>query len=477
MSWKLTNLARRAGWAKPGLIILAGWMMASAARAQTNFASALVLSGDYGNTTYDNTGVKPDHAAPPIGGFTPRAPLWYQWTAPASGVVDLDTVGSLDDSSGAPLNTVLAVFTGSSLTGLDQVAANNNLFPISGAFTTAAETAGGRPETISGSGDYASYLGPGVADVATYLQLYYGPSHLRFNAQAGVTYYMAVDTQPSAVFAGSGYGQIVLNWAYKSSGVFRFATEDMDAWTGLPLYQTAQTESDYVYPFVDGDSAEFTYYHYNAPGVLVTVTRTAGSTGRAWVNYATEDGSSLPAVPAVDMPGVAGVDYTPVNGTLVFDDYEMSKTILIPIINSAAAGSGGTWYNVVFGVQLSSPSLDPLEAGDVSPARVDPTFGVAMVKILNETADPYGPDSVTLTLTNTVGTNTVITVTNFLAAFPTNPVINFEKCNYRVPEDVNDPNNPQGYTVVTIYAERSPSSTNLAAVTLTYRVNNSPRHR
>ena len=35
----------------------------------------------------------------------------------------------------------------------------------------------------------------------------------------------------------------------------------------------------------------FTYYNYNAPGVLVTVTRVAGSTGRATVNYQTVDGT------------------------------------------------------------------------------------------------------------------------------------------------------------------------------------------
>ncbi len=34
------------------------------------------------------------------------------------------------------------------------------------------------------------------------------------------------------------------------------------------------------------------------------------------------------------------VDYQPVIGTLVFDDFEMSKTILIPIINSGINGPG-----------------------------------------------------------------------------------------------------------------------------------------
>ncbi len=109
----------------------------------------------------------------------------------------------------------------------------------------------------------------------------------------------------------------MLHWAYKSSGVFRFASEDVDLTTGvptntvvktfydpiayitttnygkghltgIPLYQCAQTESSYQVKYVpEGNSVLFTYYNYNAPGVLVTVTRVAGSTGRATVNYQT----------------------------------------------------------------------------------------------------------------------------------------------------------------------------------------------
>ena len=158
-----------------------------------------------------------------------------------------------------------------------------------------------------------------------------------------------------------------MNWAYKSSGVFRFATEDVDHSTGLPLYQAAETESDYQVNYVPvGNAVLFTYYTYNVPGVLVTVTRVAGSTGRATVNYQTVDGASLPFMPLPPIPtaiatnipyvgAVAGVDYVGVTNTLVFDDYEMSKHILIPIIDAGISGSGGTTNNTVFGVQLSVP--------------------------------------------------------------------------------------------------------------------------
>ena len=61
---------------------------------------------------------------------------------------------------------------------------------------------------------------------------------------------------------------------------------------------------------------------------LVTVTRVAGSSGRMTVNYTTADITNT--IPG-DIPAVAGVDYTPVFGTLVFDDHEMSKKIYVQV--------------------------------------------------------------------------------------------------------------------------------------------------
>jgi uncharacterized delta-60 repeat protein len=458
-SLRLRNLAGNTGLLKLGLMVLIG-LAASVGRAQFTFATPQVLTGDLGSVVNDNSSAVRDGNAPNIAGFAPNAPLWYQWTPVVDGEVELDTIGAIS------LDTVLGVFTGASLTSLNQVAANDDLFPINSSIPLS--TAG---YNITGSGDYAQIAGPGTTLVFSYIQPYYGPSHLRFNATAGTTYYFAVDTKRT-----SSTGLISLQWAYKSSGVFRFATEDIDLWTGLPLYQAAETESSYLVKYVPvGNAVLFTYYQYNVPGVLVTVTRVAGSTGRATVNYQTVDGSSLPVLPFGDVGAVAGIDYTPVSGTLVFDDYEMSKTILIPILNPGANGSGGTTNNTAFGVQLvddpsvPSPTLDPFEFGVVAPPRVDPSFSLALVKILNVNADPYGPDLVPV-----VDTNTVPPTTNYvIALFPTNPIVNFQKCNFRVPEDVNDPANPNGYTTpVTIYVARSQTATNHSAITLHYRINN-----
>jgi uncharacterized delta-60 repeat protein len=469
---------------KLALVVLAG-LMVSAGKAQTNFASAQVLTGGWGFVTNSNVGIHRDTNAPNIAGFAPNAPLWYQWTPSVSGEVELDTVGSMYNST--LLDTVLGVFTGSSLGTLNQVAANDDLYPINKSIPSpAVQPPLSEGWSTTGSGDYAWAAGPGTLPAFTYVQPYYGPSHLRFNATAGTTYYIAVDTKRN-----TSAGMISLQWAYQSSGVFRFATEDEDLWTGLPLYQAAETESDYEVKYVPvGNAVLFTYYTYNVPGVLVTVTRVAGSTGRATVNYQTVDGASLPFMPLPPIPtaiatnipyvgAVAGVDYVGVTNTLVFDDYEMSKNILIPIIDAGYGGSGGTTNNTIFGVQLSSPALD--ESSGVAPPRVDPAFSLALVKILNVNADPYGPDLIQNVTTNEVNGipvldtngNPELNTNYFPAAFPTNPIVNFQKCHFCVPEDVNDTNNPNGYTTpVTIYVERSPWATNTSAITLTYRVNN-----
>lgn len=526
-------------------ILLAG-LVVNSASAQTSFYTPQVLTvaGKWGAVTNDNTGVIPDTGAPNIAGNAPNAPLWYQWTAPADGVVQLDTVGSAvlitnltfagfdtntfqilytTNITTVNIDTVLGVFTGTSVSALNQVAANDDLFPINS--TSSSSLSSVAQQNESANVDYYQYIaqsstgfgggfwGPGSLPLTIFNQPYYGPSGLRFNAKGGQTYYFAADTKRSSTSSSTnGTGSITLNWAYEPSGVFRFASEDMDPVTGFLLYQTAETESQLpAGTAVDANSTTLTYYNYNAQGVLVTVTRVAGSTGRVMVNYATVDGTNLPSgfVPTNDLPAFGEVttnfltftnifggqtnvftnaiavqpDFTPVTGTLVFDDFEMSKTILIPINYKGLRASDQT--NRVFGIQLvddggvTSPTLDPFESTDVSQPRVDPKFNLAMVRILNANADPYGPDTVAQVTSNTVviidpitllpTTNTVFLTNQVVALYPTNVVFNFEKANYRIPADVNDPT-VSPWTQVTIYVKRG--GTNAAAATLNYRVNN-----
>src|SRR5205823_52829 len=176
-------------------------LAANTGQAQTNddFENAEVLTGQWATANSDNSSATAQPGEPSHAGLPAGSSLWWQWTAPFDGEVAVDTLGSGPGTFGPLLDTVLAVYTGTNLTGLTQVAANDDLYPII-------------PFILSGQNSYPLP--------------YFGPSGVRFNAKAGTTYYIAVDGYPTGL--GSDVGPIVLNLALHPSGVFRFATEDFD---------------------------------------------------------------------------------------------------------------------------------------------------------------------------------------------------------------------------------------------------------
>src|SRR5207248_6373361 len=91
-----------------------------AAPANDNFASAQVLSGKFGTLTADNTAATVETGEPNHAGLPPKASVWYQWTATEEGPVEFDTYNS-------SIDTVLAVYTGSTLANLNMVVANDDI--------------------------------------------------------------------------------------------------------------------------------------------------------------------------------------------------------------------------------------------------------------------------------------------------------------------------------------------------------------
>ena len=465
-----------------------------------DFTNPVVIGGNSGSATVDNTGAVPDTNAPAIAGNPPNAPVWFAWTATNSGEVEFDTLGSYA-TNGTKLDTVLGVYTGTNQATLNLVSANDDLYPM-----TQYNYAGQNIYTFGDTTNYTGSTNPpplsplyGSSAYGVYseiLQPFQGPSGLRFNATAGTTYYIAVDTKfanytyynyynyysylPYDYYLNTGTGPISLNWSFHPSGVFRFATENSDL-TGLTnsdgtpmlLYQCAATEGEDT--TVYGGQVE-------PRGVLVTVTRVAGSSGRVTVDYTTADittnsplmgtngfliNGDLPASSTNQLQLVQnGVsyeylepDYYPASGTLTFDDYEMSKTILIEIY------PGNTLTprpNRDFTVVLSNPQVDPAESGDIPAPRVDKIFGQTLVRILDTEVDPRGP-SASLQVLNGA-TNLVYTT------IPTNAVFNFQSANYWFDRlgGVNGTNNQSTYA---IYVNRT--GTNTAAQTIHYNVNSS----
>jgi len=141
--------------AASGSIVLA--LSLAAAPANNLFTSAAPLSGQTATWTGTNVGATREAGEPAHAGQSGGASVWIAWAATTSRTVTLNTQGSSFD-------TLLAVYTGSSVSSLAQVASNDDS-PAGHTLTSA----------------------------------------LTFNAVAGTTYYFAVDGYRGAT------GSITLN--------------------------------------------------------------------------------------------------------------------------------------------------------------------------------------------------------------------------------------------------------------------------
>ena len=117
---RLTNSGKavtdsRNGIVKPRLDLLA----AQGAPVNDNFAASLPLSGSSGQTTKWNLNAGKEAGEPSHAGSSGGRSIWWHWTAPAAGTLSLNTHGSGFD-------TLLGVYSGTTLTALLAVASNDN---------------------------------------------------------------------------------------------------------------------------------------------------------------------------------------------------------------------------------------------------------------------------------------------------------------------------------------------------------------
>lgn len=94
--------------------------------ANDAFNGAVLIAGASGSRTDldSNRAATKEQAEPRHAGNAGGKSVWYQWTAPSSGVWAFDTAGSAFD-------TLLAVYTGPSLSALTLVASNDDALPLS----------------------------------------------------------------------------------------------------------------------------------------------------------------------------------------------------------------------------------------------------------------------------------------------------------------------------------------------------------
>jgi outer membrane protein assembly factor BamB/subtilisin family serine protease len=89
------------------------------------FAERATLAGANVRVRSGNAGATLDNGEPAHGGATAGASLWWSWTPTVSTEVAFDTAGSTT-SADAPLDTVLAVYTGAAVDALQPVGANDD---------------------------------------------------------------------------------------------------------------------------------------------------------------------------------------------------------------------------------------------------------------------------------------------------------------------------------------------------------------
>src|SRR5438067_3574998 len=118
------------------LAVLAVTQLAAAAPSNDAFSAALPLSGWTTTASGTNVAATREPGEPMHGGVTiETGSVWWKWTAPASGAVRIDTIGS-------DFDTVLGVYTGTSVSALTTIASNDNSGGIYESEVEFAATAG-----------------------------------------------------------------------------------------------------------------------------------------------------------------------------------------------------------------------------------------------------------------------------------------------------------------------------------------------
>ncbi len=179
-------------------------------------------------------------------------------------------------------------------------------------------------------------------------------SGVKLYVRAGVTYKIAVDGVAGAT------GNVTLRWGYQNAGVFQFTSTE---------YKYLETESGGVISPSVGRSIN---------GALITVTRLFGGSGKVVVGFQTVDGTA-----------VAGTDYITTSGTLVFEDFELSKSFIVPVLHNEDEID-----DLDFSVELTNVVFHPGDVGAVAttvPPVVNPGGTNASVTLVNVDYDPEQP--------------------------------------------------------------------------------------
>ena len=434
--------ARAARWLKPALVLAFGLAagLAGAAPANDNFSSAWTISGVAGSTNGDNTAATLETCETNLVNTDDNNQVyitntvWFAWTATNSGPVEFDTMGSSFD-------TVLSVWT--TANGLCDASLTN----------------------LVSDDDNGGYNDPS-GNTSTSL--------LQFNATAGTTYYISVESYDDGTFTGSGgFGAYVLNWNstppndfFANATVLTGLVGTTNGNNALATLEGCETNA------VNADNApndlitNSVWFAWTAPASGTLEVDTAGSTFETilsvWttptglcdsnlVNVISDDSfSSLDGFTAqVNFPVLAGTTYyisvnssvglNPVNGE---GNYVLNWNANIPGLPSGTFKFTKATYVVseTDSTGPNSPTVSPSVSGArVTVTRPVPAYGRVLVDYVVTnllytnvfTTNFYGTN-VTITLIDTnVPPNTTITAVSNNYIYSVNSYQSFNGVGYQ----------------------------------------------
>jgi Calx-beta domain len=254
--------------------------------ANDNFANATVLIGA-GSISGSSVNATKQAGEPNHAGNTGGASIWYRITPTVSGIATIDTTGSGFD-------TLLGVYTGSSVSGLTTRASNDDLaYPL-------------------------------------ILQ-----SLVQLSVTAGVPYYIAVDGWNGA------NGAVTLNWDITGSGTTTTTTStSTTTTTSTSTSTTTTTTSLPSAPTISIADASVFEGRGGRRNMSFTVSLSSAAAGTVTVHYETADGTAT-----------SGSDYQSKSGTVSISAGATSATITIKIY-----GDRTPEPNETFSVNLSNAS-------------------------------------------------------------------------------------------------------------------------
>lgn len=281
--------------------------------ANDNFAAAVAITGSLTTVAGQNFAASPEPGEPAHAGQAAERSVWWKWTAPANRTATITTTGSA-------LDTMLAVYTGTSVSNLTEVASNDN------------DPAGGTNSAVS------------------------------FAATAGQTYFIAVDGKAAAMGAiavnappmnDNFADSIALTGQFfNTAGINLFATLE----TGEPVHAVA-------------GSGQSVWWNWTAPTFMPVAISTAGSDfDTVLAVYTGPDVAHLTLVAANDNDSYGG------NTSLVVFNAQPAQKYFI-----AVGGAGGA----AGGVQLSGSTRYLVRSvgapeGYISQEALSQTWGAGM---------------------------------------------------------------------------------------------------